>query len=329
MPQGSDEGWIAMSATSFRIPTRLMAVLAIVATASLWGASMPMVKQLVDTVPPSTLAALRLGIALLVLLPVLALQGKRPCIGRTTVLLGLTGVAASHLLQNYGMELMPAGPAAVVLLAGTVVLTTMLGRCMLGERCSMQVVLAMLGCGLGVALVALASGGAGMAFPLLGLLLILGAAATWAVYAVIGRRTTGQDPLAVTAGALLVGLVALLPFVAFERPTVETVSLGGSDWLSLVVLGSVVTAGSYFCFGYGIRHLQANEASVLCSVEPAFGLIFAWLLLREGISLQEAIGAAVIVASCMLVARGETSPVVVSETVVEAEPQAGTLVVAL
>ena len=76
-----------------------------------------------------------------------------------------------------------------------------------------------------------------------------------------------------------------------------------------------MTVGSYLCFGYGIRRLQANEAGVLCSVEPVFGLIFAWLLLREGISVEEAIGAAVIVASCVLVAVGETS------AKVELEPQ--------
>jgi drug/metabolite transporter (DMT)-like permease len=43
----------------------------IVATAALWGASTPLVKELVDTVPPCTLAALRMAIAVVVLLPVL------------------------------------------------------------------------------------------------------------------------------------------------------------------------------------------------------------------------------------------------------------------
>ena len=73
----------------------------------------------------------------------------------------------------------------------------------------------------------------------------------------------------------------------------------------LALLGGVVTVGAYFCWSYSIQHLQANEASVLCSVEPAFGLLFAWWLLQEGISVQEAIGAAVVVASCILVAMGE------------------------
>jgi drug/metabolite transporter (DMT)-like permease len=35
-------------------------------------------------------------------------------------------------------------------------------------------------------------------------------------------------------------------------------------------------------------------------------LVFAWLLLGEGLSVQKLIGAAVIVASCVLVAFGES-----------------------
>ncbi|HET9658949.1 MAG TPA: DMT family transporter [Thermomicrobiales bacterium] len=288
-----------------RIPSRVLAMGSIVATAALWGASTPLVKQLVDTVPPCTLAAMRLAIALAVLLPVLALQGRRPRVGWTEVLLGLTGVAASQVLQNLGMAHMPAGPAVIVLLAGTVVLTTGLGWAVLGERCSLPVMLAMVGCAAGVALVAVAGGGA-LAFPIEGMLLILGSAGAWAIYAVLGRRANDTDPAEVTAGALLVGLIVLLPLVAYERPTEQTLSMGAGDLLALVVLGTLVTAGSYLCFAYGIRHLQASEASVLCSVEPAFGLVFAWLLLGEGLSAPKAIGAAVIVASCLLVALGES-----------------------
>jgi O-acetylserine/cysteine efflux transporter len=295
--------------------SRVLAMASIVATAALWGVSTPLVKQLVDTVPPCTLAAMRLAIALVVLLPVLAVQGRRPRFGWTSVLLGLTGVAASQVLQNLGMAQVPAGPTTVVLLAGTVVLTTVLGWAVLGERCSLLVMLAMIGCAVGVALVAIAGGA--MAFPMEGMLLILGSAAAWAVYAVLGRRANDANPAEVTAGAFLVGLIALLPFVGYERPAGRALSMSASDLLVLVVLGTLVTAGPYLCWAYGIRHLQANEASVLCSVEPAFGLMFAWLLLGEGLSMQKVIGAAVIVASCLLVALGNAEPAVTGASAAE------------
>jgi O-acetylserine/cysteine efflux transporter len=187
------------------------------------------------------------------------------------------------------------------------VLTALLGWVALGERCSPPVMLAMVGCGAGAALVAIETGGA-LAFPLEGMLLILASAGAWAVYAVVGRRSNDEDVTEVTAGALLVGLIALLPFVAYERPSRQAILLGPSDLLALWVLGVLVTAGAYLCFAYGIQRLQASETGVLCSVEPVFGLLFAWVLLGEGLSMQKLIGAGVIVASCILVAMGESEP---------------------
>ena len=49
-----------------RLSSRALAIVGIVICAGLWGASAPMVKKLVDTFPPCTLAALRLGVALAV-----------------------------------------------------------------------------------------------------------------------------------------------------------------------------------------------------------------------------------------------------------------------
>lgn len=289
-----------------RPSNRVLAILGIVACAALWGASAPMIKQLIDTFPPCTLAALRLAIAVAILMPVLLVQGRRPRFSRESVALGISGVAAFQVLQNFGMERMPAGPAVVTVLAGSVVLTGLLGWVVLGERCPLPVLVAMLGCGVGVALVVM-TGGAALSFPILGLGLMVAAAFAWSVYAVIGRRSGEGEMTEVLTGALIVGLVAILPAVAWERPDVSAMSVSLSDVVLLALLGGLVTVGSYACWSFSIQHLQAGEASVLCSVEPVFGLLFAWWLLQEGISLQEAVGAAVVIASCALVALSEGS----------------------
>ncbi len=289
-----------------RPSNRLLAILGIVTCTAFWGASAPMVKQLMDTFPPCTLAALRLAIAIAILAPVLLVQGRRPRFSRESVALGISGVAAFQVLQNFGMEQMPAGPAVVTVLAGTVVLTALLGWAVLGERCSLPVLVAMLGCGIGVALVVM-TGGAALSFPVLGLGLLVASAFAWAVYSVIGRRSGEGEMSEVLTGALIVGLVAILPAVAWERPNVSAMSVSFGDVALLGFLGGVVTVGTYVCWSFSIQHLQAGEANVLCSVEPAFGLFFAWWLLHEGISLQEAIGAAVVIASCALVALSEGS----------------------
>ncbi|MEZ4504478.1 MAG: DMT family transporter [Thermomicrobiales bacterium] len=179
-----------------------------------WGASAPMVKNS-WTPSPCTLAALRLAIAIAIL-PVLLVQGRRPRFSRESVALGISGVAAFQVLQNFGMERMPAGPAVVTVLAGTVVLTALLGWAVLGERCSLPVLVAMLGCGIGVALVVM-TGGAALSFPVLGLGLLVASAFAWAVYSVIGRGARARGEMSeVLTGALIVGLVAILPAVAWS-----------------------------------------------------------------------------------------------------------------
>jgi drug/metabolite transporter (DMT)-like permease len=297
-----------MKSPSIGSPSRALAILAIVATTALWGASYPLIKQLIDTVPPSTLAVLRLLIALAVMTPVLLLAGKRPRIGWPSALLGVTGVAAFQLLHNFGIERMPAATALVLVFGASVILTTALGWVTLGESFSMPVLLSLLGSAAGVALVASGAGGAGGGVSLGALVLVLLSALAWSVYAVLGRRFIAGDPSELNAGAMLVGLIVMAPFMAYERPDSHDMALSGGDLLALFVLGALVTSGSYLLWGHGIRHLRANEASVLCSIEPAFGLFFAWSLLRESISLQEAVGAVVIVASCALVALGDSKP---------------------
>ena len=281
---------------------RVIALGAVVLTTALWGLSYPLTKDLVEVYPPGQLAALRLTIALAAMLPILLARGHRPIVSRHALLLGLTGVAMFQMLQNMGMQSLSAGESVIVLYGAIVILSSLLGRCLLGEACSKMVLGALAISGLGVGLVAYQTGEmAETGLPATGVLLIVAAAGAWAVYTVIARTVTDADVLALNAGALLVGLVGILPFAVLERrPSLDAVA-DGPDLLALLTLGAAVTAGSYFCWSYSLRHLRVTDASVLSSAEPVFGLFFAWVLLRETVSMQEGLGVAVIVGGCLLI----------------------------
>src|ERR687898_2426514 len=83
---------------------RTLAVLALVGANVIWGASAVVSKAVLAHIPPVTLACLRIGIALAVLLPLVARAGERPTRGSAPALLGLTGVALFCLLQNVGLR---------------------------------------------------------------------------------------------------------------------------------------------------------------------------------------------------------------------------------
>jgi len=155
-------------------------------TTALWGVSYPLIKEMIVIYPPCTLAALRLVFALAVLVPILLLQGRRPRITRTAILLGSSGVAAYQVLQNTGMRDVSAGETVIVLYGATAVLTILLGWCVLGERCSILTGLALVASMAGVTLVVISPDQRnGLDFPIVGTGLILLSALTWAIYAVI------------------------------------------------------------------------------------------------------------------------------------------------
>jgi len=288
---------------------RAAALMAVVFKAAMWGLSMPLTKSLVDVYEPCTLGALRLVIALCVFLPILLVQGTRPLISRETVILGVTGVTLVQVFQNTGMQSVSAGNSTILLFGGVVIASAVLGRLLLGESCSKLVAGALALSAVGVGVVALqVEDRAGRGLPMVGTLLVLGAAVAFALYTVIGKRVAATDLTALNAGVLTVGLIAILPFSAREaRPSLGE-AIDPRHVAALVTLGVAVSAGSYFFWSFGIRHLPVTEASVLSSSEPVFGLLFAWLLLREGASIWESVGAVVIIASCLLVALVRSKP---------------------
>ena len=77
-----------------------------------------------------------------------------------------------------------------------------------------------------------------------------------------------------------------------------------ADLVDLLTSGDLTPVG---------RIVDSSNGALLCSVEPVFGLVFAWMLLGEGLSVQKMVGAAVIVASCVVVAMGNEEPEVMAE----------------
>jgi drug/metabolite transporter (DMT)-like permease len=77
--------------------------------------------------------------------------------------------------------------------------------------------------------------------------------------------------------------------------------LSSRDWALLVVLGLACTAVSHTLFIQGMRHVRAQTASIISSLEPVYGIVLALLFLREVPSLRTLAGGAVILTAVLLV----------------------------
>ena len=88
--------------------------------------------------------------------------------------------------------------------------------------------------------------------------------------------------------------VILLPFVFQLRPTLQK-----SDILLLGLLGVIFTALSHTLFIKGVKHIKAQLASIIVSLEPIYGITFAAILLKEIPTGRTLIGGIIILGSIL------------------------------
>ncbi len=83
--------------------------------------------------------------------------------------------------------------------------------------------------------------------------------------------------------------LVLLPFVGMLHPTLEPRNI-----LLLAVLGIVFTGVSHTLFINGMKHVKAQTASIIASLEPVYGIVAALFLFGEVPSLRGVIGGLII-----------------------------------
>lgn len=151
----------------------------------------------------------------------------------------------------------------------------------------------------GVGLLAL--GGGGATVDPAGVVLAVGAGASYAAFTLATKRLLGagmadERAMAVAFGA---GAVLLLPVLL----------LGGAAWLTTggglalaLWLGAVPTAAGYLLFARGLRRLDAGETATLTLAEPATATLLGAVVLSERLDVPAAAGIALVVAGLVVLA---------------------------
>ncbi|MDT0380836.1 EamA family transporter [Streptomyces sp. DSM 42041] len=225
-------------------------------------------KQMFGTVEPMGVAALRLGLAAVVLLAL-----HRPTLPRSAAELGIvaafgTAIAGMNLIYP-ALQYLPLGLAISLQLLGPITLA------LLASRRALDVCLAALaGCGIW-----LFHGPSGGQSPLPGVLLALGGGVSMALYLLLssraGARSTGGGPLAlaVTWASLLT-----VPFGAAQSGT----TLLEPRVLAHGLLVALVSAALPYSLELAaLRRLPPRVVGVLQSLEPAAAGLAGTLLLSE------------------------------------------------
>lgn len=260
----------------------------------LWGAAYLFMRAAVPAFGPAPLIALRLAIAALVLLPLLAWRGglgqlrAHPgallvqAVLFTALPFLMLGWAAQHLTAGLLSVLNATAPLFAALLAHFV-FHERLG----GWRSAGLV----LGFG-GVAVLTAGSVSFRSTQGLLAVGAVLMVSALWAVGAnYTRRRLGGMDSLALTVGSLALASLALAPLAVASWPATPPPPRA---WVEMAFLG-VGSSGLGFLLYYRLlRRIGPVRAMSVTFLNPVVALVAGALYLGETVSLQTLIGAAVV-----------------------------------
>jgi O-acetylserine/cysteine efflux transporter len=280
--------------------------------AVIWGMNFTVIDEGLGGMPPLLFVTIRFVV---VLLPAVFLIPRPAVPWRVLVTVGLfLSVGQFGLLYSALALDMPPGLASLVLQA-QVLFTVLLAALHLHERPTGRQIA---GTAVGVIGLALVATGRSAETPVLGLLLTLAAALSWATGNIASRQAKVASGLSMTVWSALVVPVPLLA-LSFLIDGPHEIGHALAHLSLANVLSTAYTAYLASLVGYGIwntllaRHPAALVVPFTLLV-PAVGLLTAWIVQGEQPGVFEAAGglvllAGVAVTSITLRARPRTGPV--------------------
>ena len=281
------------------------AILALAAAIAVGSVAFTLIKVVLRSVSPLTLAAGRVVFSAAAFAAVVALQPRRrrPIAAgdRWRVLFcGLGGSAGFHLLFSWGQDRVSVTVAAVVL-------ATMPALVAAGEVAFLRhrlgaVQLAGLGLSLGGVAVTSWGGGDGGATSVLGALAVAGATAVWSAVTVVTRSVAARyDPWWLNTPGTMLGAAVM---VALAAPRYRELGrLPALGWLELAWLGAVSSAFIYAALARAMRDFSATTTASLSTLVTPASVVVAWIGLREHTGPVAILGAVTVIGGVLLVTR--------------------------
>lgn len=281
-------------------------------TVVIWSLNFSAVKSAFPAFQPLSFTLVRFAVGVsLTLVIVLARQGV-PRFARRDLPLLVTaaffGITVNQVMLVYALHETTA--ANTSLLAGTLPIWTAITAIGLRqERLTLRHWGAIIAGMAGVAMIVFGQTGGSGGGTLLGDLLALGVAATWAVYSVLIRPLMARySALQLSAFMMTVGSLMLVPFGIPDLARQDWSLIGAQQWLALLyaaVLSVTLTNILYFS---AIARVGPSRASLYTYLEPFLGAMFAMVLLREQVTIVQLLGGVVVIGAIVF-ARQRGAPI--------------------
>ena len=275
----------------------LLALLALLAVAVVWGSSFPLSKVMLETLSPRQFLSIRFAIAALVMFA--AFHRAARALPRRSLAIGvglgaLYGVA--QMVQTTGLDHTPATISGFIT-GMYVVLTPLCGallfRTPIGPRVWVGVTLAVAGLGL------LAFHGFSLGY---GEVLTLISALLFALH-IVGLGHWARPHQALGLAVVQMGAIAVVSIVA-TVPEGFALPHSGVDWLILLYLALIAGALAMIVQTWSQSLLSASRAAIIMSSEPAWSAVFSIAFLGEPLTWRVLVGGGLMLTAMLVVELG-------------------------
>lgn len=282
--------------------------------AACWGVATVMSKAALDGVSPVLLLVLQLVPCVVLLWLVVWVQGIPSCgwqDAKRFAWLGVLEPGLAFLIGLIGLSDMKAG-AATLIQSSEAILIVMVSAVLIGTRpTSRFIVLSILAfAGLMLAL-GISNADDMRGNGIFGISMVFAATATAAVYVVLSSQLADDThPVAIVAWQQSMSLAfALLVLIIQSRWNGHTPILPDTPqlWLIVLVSGVIQYALAFSLYMRALGSISANVAGTFLNLIPVFGLTGGFLFLGEHLSATQLFGAAITIASVVLISLSASS----------------------
>jgi drug/metabolite transporter (DMT)-like permease len=312
LPAGARSEAPIQTQTPLSTPRRSLSWFLLILANVLWACSYVAAKVALRDVSVNLMLALRMGMAALVLLPLLIARRSELKLTRKDLpqlaLLALVGFVINKLLEYGGLALTTASDVALLITSESIY-TAALSWLLLRERFRPLTGAALLLGFAGVYLIIerslipnLPAGGG--AWRIVGDLLVVLALIFEALYTVRGKALlVRHSPLLVTAAAIVGSMVFWLPIGGWEvlHSGLPTISFPG--WLAIGWMAIMSTAIAYLLWFQGLAKVEGSAAASALFIQPLLGTLLAIVLLGDQLTPTTIIGGILIIVSVYAISR--------------------------
>lgn len=280
-------------------------LLLLIALATVWGPSFLFIKVAIVEIEPITLAAMRIGIAALLLnmyvIPFRKTFVKDWNFWKHATIAGFFAQALPFILINWGEQYIDSALASI-LNGLTPIFTLLIANFAIQEdkMTKPKIFGTVLGF-IGLIVLISPTFKGGISGSVMGVIAVSIAAVSYGVALIYNRvHLKNVPPLAAPASQLLMTSIYLIPLAWFvETPNLSAVSM--EAYGAVLFLAAFGTALAFVIYFILLEKTNASYVSQVTYIMPIFGVILGAIFLDESIYMEAIIGGAVILLGVLII----------------------------